>query len=181
VPVPELRGFRKSINRARARARTRARKRARSRSDVKFKIITPDAPEYQAERMLRWEVLSKPLGIPPESEILPEEQQSLHLIATEGKRLVGCVCFYPESDTNGRIFEMAVSEEYQGRGFGRQLLHTLERMLIKKGIDVVYLFARPEVEEFYSLMGYQAEGETILEMGLKQRLMKKKLSENTSL
>jgi hypothetical protein len=30
-------------------------------------------------------------------------------------------------------------------------------------------------------MGYQAEGETILQMGLKQRLMKKKLSENTSL
>jgi len=141
---------------------------------MKFKIITPDAPEYQAERMLRWEVLAKPLGIPPESEMLPEEMQSWHLVALEGKRLVGCVCFHPESNTNGRIFEMAISEEYQGQSFRRKLLHTLERMLIQRGIHHVYLYARLETEEFYSLMGYQSEEEIIVTMGLKQRLMKKK-------
>ncbi len=142
---------------------------------MKFKIVTPDAPEYSAERMLRWEVLAKPFGIPPESDILPEELESLHLIALDGKRMVGCVCFHPEGDTNGRIFEMAVSEEYQGQGFGRQLLHTLERMLLQRGIHHVYLFAGPETEEFYSRMGYQPDGEPIVKMGLKQRLMKKNL------
>jgi N-acetylglutamate synthase-like GNAT family acetyltransferase len=142
---------------------------------MKFKIITPDAPEYDAERMLRWEVLAKPLGRPPESEVLPEELQSLHLVALEGKRIVGCVCFHPESQTSGRIFEMAVSEEHRGRGFGRQLLHALETMLVQKGIQDVYLFATPESEEFYALMGYQPEGESIAKMGLKQRLMKKNL------
>ncbi len=147
---------------------------------MKFKIITPDEAEYQAERMLRWEILAKPLGIPPGSEILPEELQSLHLIALDGKRIVGCVCFHPESDTNGRIFEMAVSEEYQGQGFGRQLLHTLERMLVQKGIHHVYLFARPETEEFYSLMGYQPEGEIIVKMGLQQQMMRKNLPPENS-
>lgn len=143
---------------------------------MKFKIITTDAPEYQAERMLRWEVLSKPLGMPPDSEVIPDEMQSLHLIAIDGKQIVGCVCFHPEGSKNGRIFEMAVSEEYQGQGFGRQLIHALERMLIQKGFLDVYLFARPETEEFYSLMGYQPEGETIVEMGVKHRMMKKNLS-----
>lgn len=142
---------------------------------MKFKLITPKAPEYEAERMLRWEVLSKPLGMPPGSEVLLEEMQSMHLIAMDGKRLVGCVCFYPESGTNGRIFEMAVSEEYQGRGFGRQLLHTMECMLVQKGIQDIYLYARPETEEFYALMGYQPEGDPVVNMGLKQRLMKKAL------
>jgi N-acetylglutamate synthase-like GNAT family acetyltransferase len=145
---------------------------------MKFKLITPKAPEYEAERMLRWEVLSKPLGMPPGSEVLPEEMQSMHLIAIDGKRLVGCVCFHPDSDTNGRIFEMAVSEEYQGRGFGRQLLHTMERMLVQKGIHDVYLYARPEVEEFYALMGYQSEGDLVVNMGRKQRLMKKALEKS---
>ena len=144
---------------------------------MKFKLITPKAPEYEAERMLRWEVLSKPLGMPPGSEEIPEEMQSMHLIALDGKRLVGCVCFHPEDETKGRIFEMAVSEEYQGKGFGRQLLHTMERMLVQKGIHNVYLYARPEVEEFYALMGYQPEGELVVNMGLKQRLMKKSLSQ----
>jgi N-acetylglutamate synthase-like GNAT family acetyltransferase len=146
---------------------------------MKFKIITPNAPEYQAERMLRWEVLAKPLGMPPGSEALPEETQSLHLIALDGKRIVGCVCFHPENTTSGRIFEMAVSEEYQGQSFGRQLLHALERMLVQRGIHNVYLYARLETEEFYALMGYESEGEVTVTMGLKQRMMKKNLSLET--
>ncbi len=141
---------------------------------MKFKVITPNAPEYPAERMLRWEVLSKPLGMPPpEADVFPEEMQSLHLIALDGKRIVGCVCFHPESESNGRIFELAVSEEYQGRGFGRQLLHRLEKMLVEKGILNVYLLAGTESEEFYALMGYQPDGDFIQKMGLKQRMMKK--------
>jgi N-acetylglutamate synthase-like GNAT family acetyltransferase len=140
---------------------------------MKFKLITPDGPEYDAERMLRWEVLAKPLGIPPENEVAADDLHSLHLIAMEGKRLVGCVCFHPESSTNGRIFEMAVSEEYQGRGFGRQLLHALEHMLIERGINDVYLFAPPDAEEFYSLMGYQPQQDVIMRMGVQQRMMKK--------
>jgi ribosomal protein S18 acetylase RimI-like enzyme len=142
---------------------------------MKFKVITPDAPEYHAERMLRWEVLSKPMGMPPEWELIPEELQSLHLIALDGKRLVGCVCFHPESHTNGRIFEMAVSEEYRGQGFGRKLLHNLERMLVQRGFHDVYLFAGPEAEKFYSLMGYKTDGEAIVEKGLKQQRMQKNL------
>lgn len=142
---------------------------------MKFKLITPDGPEYDAERMLRWEVLSKPLGIPPGDEAPPEELHSLHLIALEGKRLVGCVCFQPESSTQGRIFEMAVSEDYQGRGFGRQLLHTLEKELIQRGINDVYLFAPPDAEEFYTLMGYQPQDDSIVKMGMTQRKMRKNL------
>lgn len=145
---------------------------------MKFKLINPDGPEYEAERLLRWEVLAKPHGMPPGSELLPEEMQSLHMIAMEGKRLVGCICFHPESVSNGRIFEMAVSEEYQGHGFGRKLLHALEQLLIQRGIHNVYLYVRPESEEFYSLMGYKPENEIVTQMGLSQRLMKKSLERN---
>lgn len=144
---------------------------------MKFKIITPDAPEYSAERLLRWEVLAKPLGIPPESDVNLEEAQSLHLVALEGKKIVGCVCFYPESKTNGRIFEMAVSEEYQGQGFGRKLLHDLENRLAQKGFVDVYLYARPETEEFYALMGYQPQNDSIVKMGMSHRRMNKSLKE----
>ena len=143
---------------------------------MKYKFITIDGPEYPVERMLRWEVLDKPLGIPPGTDILPEEMQSLHLVALEGKRIVGCVCFHPESKTSGRIFEMAVSEEYQGNGFTRQLLHNLEKMLVERGIHDVYLFAPADVENFYSLMGYQPQTESIVKMGTKQRRMKKSLT-----
>ena len=141
---------------------------------MKFKLITPDAPEYPAERLLRWEVLSKPYGIPPGSEVFPEEFQSMHLVAINEK-LVGSICFHPESLKSGRILEMAISEEYQGKRFSRQLLHRLEEMLVKRGICDVYLYARLEFEEFYSLMGYIPQEEAVVQMGLKKRLMKKNL------
>ena len=146
---------------------------------MKFKLIAPDGPEYEAEKLLRWEVLAKPLGRPPETAEFPEERESLHLIALEGKRIVGCICFHPETNTQGRIFEIAVSDEYQGRGFGRKLIHAMEKMLQQKGILNVYLFARAETEDFYFRLGYHPEGEVIEKMGMKQRIMKKTLDGNT--
>lgn len=140
--------------------------------EMRFKLISPEGPEYDAERMLRWEVLSKPLGIPPETE-LPEEQHSLHLVAMTGKRLVGCVCFHPESESHGLLFEMAISQEYHGQGFGRQLLHTFEQMLAERGIKDVYLYSSPDSEEFYTLMGYQPQEDVVMKRGVPQRKMKK--------
>jgi N-acetylglutamate synthase-like GNAT family acetyltransferase len=142
---------------------------------MKFKLITPHAPEYLAERLLRWEVLAKPYGMPPGSEAQQEEMQSLHLIALHGKKLVGCICFNAEDARSGRVFAMAVSEEYQGRAFGRKLIQTLEEQLILRNICDVYLYTRPETEEFYSLMGYRPEGDGIVQMGILQKMMKKKL------
>jgi len=144
---------------------------------MKFKWITHKSPEYPATLMLRWEVLAKPLGIPPEREVDSQEQESLHLIAIDKKKLVGCICFHPDSKTEGKIFEMAVSEEYQGQSFGRQFIHTLEKMLVQKGISSVYLFAPEETESFYSLMGYSPEEETIRQRGITQKKMKKALQE----
>jgi len=143
---------------------------------MKFKFIKPQSPEYCAERMLRWEVLRKPLGMPPGSEALPEDELSLHLVALQGKKVVGCVCFHQENETHGRIYQMAISEDYQGSGFGRKLIYTLENSLIKRGIRDVYLYARLESEGFYQRMGYHSEGEMIKRMGVLHRMMRKELS-----
>ncbi len=67
-----------------------------------FKLISPDSPEYPKERLLRWEVLAKPHGMPPGSEALDEEMHSLHLVALDKKKVVGCICFHPESREGGR-------------------------------------------------------------------------------
>ncbi len=142
---------------------------------MKFKLITPNAPEYVAERYLRWEILAKPYGMPPGSEAQQEEMQSLHLIALDGKKLVGCICFNAEGSHSGRIFAMAVSEEYQGRAFGRKLVQALEEQLILRNICDVYLYTRPEGEEFYARLGYLPAGDGIVQMGVLQKMMKKNL------
>ncbi len=142
---------------------------------MKFKFIAPKDPEYDAECMLRWEVLGKPNGLPPGSEVVPEDKHSLHLIAMEGKQIVGCICFSAETQGAGQVFQMALSEDYRGRGFGRKLLHTLEQQLFKQGVRDVYVYAQQEVEGFYSKMGYHSEGESIKRNGAACRLMKKSI------
>lgn len=141
---------------------------------MKFRFITTEDPEHTKEQMLRWEVLLKPQGIPPEMEMTTQEEKSLHLIALHQKKLVGCILFYPESETKGRLYHMALSEEYQGKGFGRKLISTLERALMGRGIKEVYLDTPQDRVGFYIRMGYQMEGNVQLQNGqLQQRMIKK--------
>jgi len=142
---------------------------------MKFKWITINNVEYGSAKMLRWEMLHKPLGLAPETKEMPEETNSLHLIALDSKKVVGSVSFLPESEIKGRMYQMVMSEEYRGKGFGRKLLYRLEEGLEKKGIYYVYLYAYKEVEGFYQQMGYQSEGPIVEKIGVPHRLMKKTL------
>jgi ribosomal protein S18 acetylase RimI-like enzyme len=143
---------------------------------MKFRFIRTEDPEYTKELMLRWEVLRKPLGMPPGSEIFPEEKESIHLVAMEGKKVVGCVLFHPETQEGGRLYHMAVSEEYHGRGFGRQLISTLEHALARKGFKDIHLYARCEAVSFYEQMGYTPIGEVVERTGIPHQLMQKTLA-----
>ncbi len=141
---------------------------------MKFKFIETDDPEYPKALMLRWEVLQKPQGLPPGSQVLPEEEQSLHLLAIEGRKIVGCVLFQPETSTTGKLCQLAISEEYRGRGFIRQIINTLERALFERGIKEVYLQAIEEAIHLYTQMGYELEGAPFhAREGYKQQMKKR--------
>jgi predicted GNAT family N-acyltransferase len=144
---------------------------------MKFKFIKTHQPEYMKELMLRWEVLRKPLGMPPGSEVFPEEEKSLHLVALDGKQVVGCVLFHEEEEGKGKLFQLAISPEYNGIGFSRKLLNFLEKTLVKRGIRQISLLAREDFVCFYSHMGYHSEGDTIQRFGLPHFRMTKQLME----
>jgi predicted GNAT family N-acyltransferase len=144
-------------------------------SKLKFKFIRTVDPEYAKELMLRWEVWGKSQGCPPEKDIDLQEQQSLHFIALEKGNVVGCVLFHQEAPEKGKIYQMAISEEYHGQGFGRKLLGALEKMLEKRGIKEVHLQAESDVIGFYSQMGYHPEGSCITEQGVLYQPMRKSI------
>ncbi len=140
---------------------------------MKFKFIKTQNPEYFQECMLRWEVQHKPLGVPPDPSLFPEEEDSLHLVALEGKEVVGCVIFHFK---NGEIEPMTVSSTYRGTGFARKLIQFLEKALIARGIREVVLFAREEAVNFYRHLGYHHESEKIVKFGVPHIAMKKMLA-----
>lgn len=122
---------------------------------MKFRLITTGDSTYLKEKLLRWEVLNKPLGLPPGSEVFPEEEESLHLVALEKRQVIGCVLFHPESKESGRLYQLAVSQEYRGQGFGRQMVTALEKELVKRGVREVHLQAKDEAVEFYRSLGFR--------------------------
>lgn len=143
---------------------------------MKFKFIKTRNPEYFQECMLRWEVQHKPLGVPPDPSLFPEEENSLHLVALEGKEVVGCVIFHPKQAGGGEIEPMTISSTYRGTGFGRKLVHALETALIKRGIREVVLFAREEAVNFYHHLGYHSGNEKIVKFGVPHVAMTKLLA-----
>ncbi|HEY5259588.1 MAG TPA: GNAT family N-acetyltransferase [Rhabdochlamydiaceae bacterium] len=142
---------------------------------MQFKFIRTKDPEYGKELMIRWEVLFKPLGKPPGAEVLPNEDKSLHYVALDKKTVVGCVLFCPDEQSRGFLHQMAVSEEYQGRGFGRKLLTSFEQALAGKGVSEILLQTPVEKVGFYHRMGYHPSGSSTEKFGTFYQLMTKTL------
>ncbi len=139
---------------------------------MKFRLIKMDDPKYLKEKLLRLEVLNKPLGLPPGSELLHVEGESLHFVALEKAKMVGCVLFHPETKESGRLYQLAVSQEYQGRGFSQKMVYALEKELIKRGVREVHLHAAEDSLRFYLSLGFRpSSGENNASHLLTKRLV----------
>lgn len=138
-------------------------------------FITPEHPLYEQEIELRFQVLREPLGHTRAQVPFPFEQESLHLIACAAGRVLGCVLFHPENSRGGRLFQMAVAPEQQGRGMGRALVKALEAELSRRGVEEVRLHARAPVVPFYERLGYAVYGAPFLEVGVEHVHMRRSL------
>lgn len=143
---------------------------------MKFKFIQLSDPYYRDERMLRWEVTQKPKGFPPGAEEVSDEKGSFHLIAIDNKKLVGCIVCKVSSEMQGEISQLAFSQEYKGKPFGRQMLLALEEFLSKKGIGYVYVITLAENQGFYDHLGFIPEGSRFDEYGYCYQKMGKELA-----
>ena len=143
---------------------------------IELRFIERGDPLYDAELELRFRVLREPLGHPREAVVFPFEAESLHLVALEGGRVVGCVLFHPESAEDGRLYQMAVVPALQGTGIGTRLVHALESELSRRGFRSVHLHARAHVVPFYERLGYAVWGDPFEEVGVPHRHMRRALS-----
>ena len=134
-----------------------------------------DAPEYAAELDLRWRVLRRPLGHGPEAVPFPFEAESLHLLALDGGRVIGCVLFHPEGPATGRLFQMAVEPDRQGAGLGTRLVRALELEVAGRGFREVVLHARDTAVGFYARLGYVSFGAPYVEVGIPHQNMRRTL------
>jgi GNAT superfamily N-acetyltransferase len=101
-----------------------------------------------------------------EADLMAIEQVYLHaggefLIGVIDEKLVAMGGFKRLSDTSAELRRMRIVRELQGKGYGTQLLHELERIAFQVGIRTLCLDtarSRPLTLEFYRKHGYQETG-----------------------
>ena len=142
---------------------------------MKFKFITLSDPYYRDELRLRWELVEKPKGLPPGLQILEHERESFHLIALEKRDLVGCIVCHPQSSTEGKIYDITLSDEYKGQPFSRKMLTVMEEFLVHKGFSYVYILAVEEMRDFYNTLGFVPEEDPYVDFGISYQRMGKTL------
>jgi ribosomal protein S18 acetylase RimI-like enzyme len=130
---------------------------------------------YEGECDLRFHALREPLGMGRDTVRFEFEDESLHLVAHRGDRVLGCVLFFADGQGGGRLFQMAVDPSLQGQGMGRILVEHLEDRLRADGIKRVILHARDHAIGFYERLGYVCFGEPYEEVGIPHRHMHKSL------
>ena len=133
------------------------------------------SPEYEMALALRTEVLRKPLGLTFNPADLAKEIDHLHFVALHSGQVVGTLMLVNLAAGRQKMRQVAVANELQGHGVGRQLIEWSERWAVENGTFEFELNARETAVPFYLKLGYQTVGEPFLEVGLPHFQMRKSL------
>ena len=121
-----------------------------------IKIKEPQTKEeFESYYDLRWRNMRKPWNQPPGSEKDELEDQSIHLMACDGKKLLGVGRAHFSSPQEAQIRFVAVEEQYRRTGIGSKLVEELEKRIIQQGGKKIVLDSRKNAVSFYEEHDYE--------------------------
>ena len=138
-------------------------------------LIEHGSVAYEESIALRYQILRKPLGLSFDPVELAGEKDSFHLALRKGDELVACLVLKPLDERCIKMRQLAVRESSQGKGCGRELVNYAESFVRERGYAEIVLHARETARGFYWKLGYVAEGDFFIEVGLPHLLMRKML------
>lgn len=145
---------------------------------VIYKRITTQSTEYAKEKELRNEVLRIPLGLILSPKDTEEENNQIHIVATEKDKIIGCVLIVIEED-KARIRQMAVKETHRNQGVGKKLLIMAEQLVKQRKILHVCMNARVEAIGFYRKLGYEVASEQFIDVTIPHLKMTKTVNNHS--
>ena len=120
---------------------------------------------YEEALALRKEILRDPLGLEWSGEERAAEPERRHFVLLEDGVVVACLSCCETGD-GMRLRQMAVREDRQGRGCGRQLVEDVCERLREEGVREVTLHSREVAVGFYEALGFRRVGERFAEVGI---------------
>ncbi|MEM9766934.1 MAG: GNAT family N-acetyltransferase [Cyanobacteria bacterium P01_D01_bin.71] len=137
--------------------------------------ITAAVVDYARHRIpihaIRTDVFVHEQQIPLDFEIDSLDWESQHVLAFHGDQPVGTGRLAP----TGKIGRVAVSRPLRRQGVGVCIMRHLLELAAQNGHCEVFLSAQCHAAEFYEKLGFHAEGDTFLEVGIVHVTMRKQL------
>ena len=130
--------------------------------------------DWKAYYAMRYRVLREPWNQPLGSEILADEQEAIHIMATENENVLGVARMHESAPKQGQVRCVAVATDQQGKGVGKAIMKALETQAQAKGWNEIVLEARENAVPFYKSLGYHIEQESYLLFGEIQHYRMKK-------
>ncbi len=131
--------------------------------------------EVEQALALRLRVFCEEQGVERAAEQDGRDADAIHLVALEGKELIGTCRLLVEGGV-ARLGRNAVSSEARGRGVGATLLEAADRAAVRAGADRIRLHAQLRARTLYERSGYAPQGDTFLEEGIEHVTMEKRLA-----
>lgn len=115
--------------------------------------------EFDQYYHLRWTILRKPSQQKQGSEKDDLEKQAIHRAIFDNKgNIIAVARLHFCSLLAGQIRYMAVADDFQGRGLGKQLILALEQFASRLGVTKLSLKAREQAISFYEKLSYKNIG-----------------------
>ena len=124
---------------------------------------------------LRNDILRKPLGLSFTPADFQKEQQDILIGAFEVNKIVGCCVLTKVNKRTIQLRQMAVNNEFQGKGVGKKIVQYAEKIAQEEKYETIMMHARSVAVSFYKKLGYAIEGNEFMEVSIPHFMMKKNL------
>jgi predicted GNAT family N-acyltransferase len=142
---------------------------------IEFSLIDYTSEWYTKSVELRDRILRKPLGLSLNDDDVFDDKNQYIVIGLQDEKLVACVMLKIVDTQVIKFRQMAVDAAYQGRGVGGLLIRYAENFCQLNEYSKVELHARLSAKGFYTKLGYIAQGNEFVEVGIPHIKMTKLL------
>jgi predicted GNAT family N-acyltransferase len=139
-----------------------------------IKTILYNSAAHKQMIDLRNDILRKPLGLSFTPADFQKEQQDILIGAFEVNKIVGCCVLTKVNERTIQLRQMAVNNEFQGKGVGKQIVQYAEKIAQEEKYETIMMHARSVAVSFYKKLGYAIEGNEFMEVSIPHFMMKKK-------
>ena len=143
--------------------------------NIDIQIVEYNSELQKKSVELRYEVLRKPLGLVYTTEQLAAESDEIHIVAVLADSVVGVVVLKKIDTDILKMRQVAVADEYQKSGIGKQMVQFSEQFALENGFKVIELHARDAAKVFYLKLNYEVVSDEFMEVGIPHYEMKKEL------